>query len=255
MIANRFILPLLWTASLPVAALLSGEGNFIGYFPKMILHELGHALFSLCAAVPAIAFFFVTFSLSDAPVPMYALILGVAELVGIWYALRRGWILVPLLLTAALASHLFFIFNAARAEPFFVWGGIGGEFLWSLLLLALMIEIPRLQSVRWRVIFAIVSMVYWRSTIAWGSAWYGLRGIPYPRDNNGGRGLFVNPFDVVKGKAIGDIERLTRDYGWSEQSIIQSYVIFSVVCLVLYCALWWYHFKSSARAVSREELP
>lgn len=232
----------LWASTLLLAIPLLGDGNFIGFLPTMVVHELGHCIFSFLTGIPAVSFFMVTFSFSNEPLPLFVLLLIVFESFLLWYAYRKKLVLTAVLTATAFLLHLYFLLTPKDAMHFFIFGGVAGEFVLPLVLLVLLAENVQLRRKWGLILFAVGSFAFWRALINWTLTFLGHRAIPYPRDGGGSFGLFQNPFDIADGAPTGDIDKLIKIYSWTEPEIIRIYVVIGFLCFAGFCSVWTWFF-------------
>jgi hypothetical protein len=221
----------IWLLSVLPAFLLRSPDNFLGYFLSMIVHELGHCLASISAGIPAVAFFFASFSLSSTP--SIPLVLGLLAVEGfcIRICFRKGALGSLTILVILALVHNFFLFNPDLSERFSILGGIGGEFVIPLVAFIIMSEFVPYPRPRSMIILGISCFVFWRSLIAWSLAATKLGPIPYPRDSTGSVALFQDPFLAGTGAPVGDIDKLLSLYGWTEPGIASMYLGLGLICL------------------------
>jgi hypothetical protein len=56
------------------------------------------------------------------------------------------------------------------------------------------------------------------------------------------------PFGEVEGVGLSDPSKLTDEYGWSVDLLVQRYVMLGVVCALLFSGIWLWGVVSHARA-------
>lgn len=228
---------IIWLLAAPAGLLPFLHGAldyFLGFFPSMLVHELGHMTSGWLAGVPSISFFFAAFSYLSAQSIAILLLFVVCELVLAWYALQKNYYSVLLVLAAALVAHTYFIVDPAQADWFIVFGGMGGELVLPLGLCLLSNDFQILRRGKLLLLHAVCYLAFWHSLYEWLAAAAGLRPIPYPPDSAGGPALFQNPF--ATGVPVGDLDKLIELHGWTEKSLIATYTIIALLSL---CGFVW----------------
>jgi hypothetical protein len=74
----------IWILAAVAAPFFLDQGNYLGFFPTMIVHELGHSVFSFLSGIPAISFFFASFSFATEPSIGLVAVLIALEILGSW---------------------------------------------------------------------------------------------------------------------------------------------------------------------------
>ena len=227
---NRFSFenPLVNAIALPLALILATIANTIVpilmYPMQLWIHELGHATVAWLAGYRAMPLPFGWTSVSAEPSGF--VYLGILFLLGLlfwagWRERKRG----AMVLAGGLAVVQFYMtwLLPDRAFDMLVtFGGIGGEFCLSTLLMACFyIRMPdRLRWDFWRfvVLFAAASTfchAFWQ----WHLIDLGVQDIPW--------GSIFG-----QGDAGGDMNRLNFEHGWSRERIIATYSRLGEVCLI-----------------------
>lgn len=222
-------------AALP-APLLIGNGILpflLGWFPTMIVHELGHSLFGWLAGVPSISFFFASFALAEQPVLPFLGLLWAVEICALVFLGRRKHRILQVLVGCCAASHLFFLCAPGYAVPCLTFGGMAGEFVLPTIFCVVLLECPELQSVKSLPLLFLSALAFWRSSLQWLRAALGWAPIPYPLDSAGGIALFQDPFTAGTDIPVGDLDKLMRTYGWTEHQVLVVYCSVAVLCLSL----------------------
>jgi hypothetical protein len=172
----------------------------------------------------------------------------IAEGFVLYYCYRRGYVFLQSWAGLTILAHLFFLVVPKFSMVLAIFGGVAGEFVLPVLLLVVMIEMPGLRSNRALALFAIASLAFWRAIINWWMTFFGQRSIPYPRDGTGGFSVFQSPFDTLDGSPVGDMDKLIKIYGWTEELLIQSYAALGAGCLIAFCALWYWGIQQESVA-------
>ncbi len=223
----------------PVLLLL---GMLVNAFPltrtllqgiKIWIHEFGHATVAWFAGRRAIPLPFGWTNVQ--PERSLFVYFGVLILLGLlfWTGRREGkrWPMVLAVILAGLQFWLTWMASTDRFMMFLAFGGIGGEFyLSTLLMVSFYFPMPdywRWEFWRYPVVFG-AAFTFWgsvgmwhqiergRASIPWGSLWGG-------REHSG-----------------GDMNILHLDYGWSDQQIITTYNTLSGLCLTALLSIYFY---------------
>jgi hypothetical protein len=216
--------------SLPVAFLLAlgaqyfPPAQFALYLATVQIHEFGHAFMAWLSGRRALPLFIgwtnVNPERSLLVYACFAFLIGVT----IWKSCQhRAWYLAGVGVVLLLFQAWFtFRLDMDQFEALMVWGGVGGEFwISTLLVIAFYFKMP--DKVRWdffRYIGLFVgaytflrSYLLWRqisnreASVPWGTMWGG------------------------ETDAGGDMNRLTEDFGWSDHQLIRSYMRTAHFCL------------------------
>ena len=229
----------IWLLAIPVGLLpfLGGAFDyFLGFFPSMLVHEVGHMASGWVAGVPSISFFFAAFSFPSAQSQAIPIFFIVGEICVAWYALKRNYYSLLLVIAAALLAHTCFLVDPAQADWFIVFGGMGGELLLPLGLCLLSNDLQILVRGKLLLLHVLCYLTFWHSLYEWLAAATGMRPIPYPPDSAGGPQLFQNPF--ATGVPVGDLDKLMHLHGWTEEFLIATYTTIALFSLSgFFCAL------------------
>ena len=113
-------------------------------------------------------------------------------------------------------------FSERTVELWITFGGIGGEFYLSVMLM-LLFYFPRPDRFRWDfwryVILAIAASTFWENFNFWNHVERGRESIPW--------GSILGA-----GDAGGDMNRLALDHAWPNDRIIDTYNVLGDICLV-----------------------
>lgn len=240
---HRQKMMLYWLGALVPAALFCfiQDGSLI-YVPMsfltMIVHELGHAFFAFLSLIPAVSFFFATFALSTSPSWQMAIVVVPLEVAASYYLWKGGKRQAAIIPAVIATLQLAFLFLAANPGWFSVYGGLAGEMCLPLVFSVFMAEFNRLRGSRGWAVYMVCSTVFWHSLMLWILAMFAIRPIPYPRDGEGGIALFQDPFSLLDGRPVGDIDVLIRTYGFTEEGLKLLYLYTGLVALAAYLYLW-----------------
>lgn len=236
---NRFGFdhPWLNLTALPLSILVALIVNRVGplqllHLPLHIwIHEFGHAIPAWLCGRRAIPLpFGITFTSLDRELFVY---IGILFLLGVvffkaWQERLRG-LMVALGLVAGLQFWMTWVWGYQQFDFWFTFGGVGGEFVLSALLMAAFyLQLPdRWRWDAWRfVILGIAASSFWKSYWMWHHIARGQAQIPWGT-------LFGG-----QGDTGGDMNRLNLDYGWSPDQIIAAYSSLGSICLVGLVAIY-----------------
>lgn len=229
----------IWLLSIPAALLpfLGGTFDyFLGFFPSMLVHEVGHMASGWIAGVPSLSFFFAAFSFPAAQSQVIPMVFIACELCVAWYAFKRNQYSLLLVIAVTFFAHVCFILDPAQADWFIVFGGMGGELLLPLGLCLLSNDIQWLVRGKLLLLHVLCYLTFWHSLFEWLAAATGMGAIPYPPDSAGGPQLFQNPF--ATGVPVGDLDKLIQLHGWTEDSLITAYTAIGLISLCgFFCAI------------------
>jgi hypothetical protein len=215
---------IIWLLAAPVAFLPFLHGSmdyFLGYFPSMIVHELGHMLSGWIAGVPSISFFFASLSfLKSQSVGIPLVAIGIESIVG-WYAWKRRYFSLLVVLLPLVLAHLYFVLVPTSADWFIVFGGMGGELVLPVVFCLLSNDFQVLNTGKLLLLHGVCYLTFWHSLYEWIAAAVGVLPIPYPPDSSGAPALFQDPFST--GVPVGDLDKLTKLHGFTDESLIVAY--------------------------------
>ncbi|UZQ55566.1 hypothetical protein OOK60_05705 [Trichothermofontia sichuanensis B231] len=220
-------------AALPVASLLAVilNASFMSFFllPLHIwIHEFGHATIAWLSGRRALPLPFGWTSWSEER--SLFVYFGILFLLGLMA--HAGWrehLRWPIILAGTIAILQFvmtWLVPQSTIECWLVFGGIGGEFyLSTLVMIAFYMRLPdRCRWDFWRyVALVIAASSFWKSFWFWHQIQRGQEEIPWGSLLGG------------EGDAGGDMDRLVNDFGWTPDQIINTYTHLGNLCLLV---LW-----------------
>ncbi len=230
---NRYILLLAFPIAMSFAILLqSADISKLLFFPLQLwVHEVGHAVvawFSGRRALP------LPFGWTNV-VPERSLFvyLGVLILFGLLF--RAGWkekqrsTMIFAIVCAIVQCGMTWIQPADVFEMWLAFGGIGGEFYLSTLMIAgFYFQLPN----DWRWDFwrypsiLIGTNTFWAAFSRWQQIKRGTESIPWGSLLRG------------EGDSGGDMNQLSEVYNWSDQTIINTYNTLGYICLIVVFSLY-----------------
>jgi hypothetical protein len=219
---NRVAIPIAFT----IAVLL-----YIVPFTRLLMfpvvlafHELGHALFAWLgsrAALPLpFGFTFVREDPSTVTYLCFTFLLGVS--VHYAYRQRRLFPIVVVGCLFVLQVLLTFVVSEATSTMWFVFFGAGGELVLSALVVVAFYYpgIDRLRWDFWRFVALVpAAFAFVHAFALWNGVSRGSERIPF--------GSFLG------GEGTGDMERLVAEHGFTDHSLVSSYVALAYACLVV----------------------
>lgn len=230
---DRFSFDHPWSnvSALPVASLLAVilNASFVSFFllPLHIwIHEFGHATIAWMSGRRALPLPFGWTSWSEQrSLFVYLGILFLLALVA-----HAGWrekLRWPIILAGTIAILQFvmtWLVPQSTIECWLVFGGIGGEFyLSTLVMIAFYMRLPdRWRWDFWRyVALVIAASAFWKNFWRWHQIKRGQAEIPWGSLLGG------------EGDAGGDMDRLVNDFGWTPDQIIGTYSQLGNLCLLI----------------------
>lgn len=233
---NRISSTLIFPGLLLLAAFLNVDPFKSLLFGITIwLHEYGHATVAWLCGYRALPLPFGWTSISNERSRF--VYFGILTLLGLlfWSGLKekRRW---PMLLAGVLAVlqfYLTWIVSEHTTFLLFCFGGIGGEFyLSALLIVSFFFPLPdywRWDFYRYPAVLA-AGFTFIGSFSRWRQIDRGLEAIPWGTMFGG------------SGDAGGDMNQLTEVYGWSDQRIIDTYNSIGSVCAIAILSVYIYIF-------------
>ncbi len=221
-LVNRLAVPLV--ALLAIVTTRSVFGFFLQGFIVWI-HEFGHATAAWLTGKRALPLPIGWTNIGDEK--SYFVYFGILGLLGLlavagWRE-RKFWPVLFAVALAVLQGYMTWILPPERARLWIVFGGCGGQFYLSALLVALFyFEFP--EKFKWgvcRYVFLFIGASSFCDTYTfWKKVQHGAVPLPY--------GSMVNGEE----DASGDLDTLSADFGWSDRQIIATYNHLGTACLI-----------------------
>jgi hypothetical protein len=224
---NRLITALSFPISI-LFALITNTGFFQLLFrgTQLWIHEFGHATVGWLAGHRAIP---LPFGFTPVAIERSLFVyFGVLFLLGLlfWtgYKEKKRWAMGCAIVLSLLQFYMTWIMSR---DAFFMWfsfGGIGGEFyLSALMMVSFYFPLPeRLRWDFWRYIVLLVAANgFWHNVWLWGKIRKGAAEIPWGSIFGG------------SGDSGGDMNQLNEVYGWSITQIIGTYNRLGHLCLLI----------------------
>lgn len=202
------------------------------------IHEFGHATVAWLAGRKSIPLpiGFAPVELERSPL-VYLCVLALLGLL-FWAGWReqRRWPMVLAVGLALLQFHMTWLLPAEQFELLLSFGGIGGEFYLSTLLIVSfyfpMPEYWRWDFWRYPAVLG-AAFTFWGSVWQWGQIKAGKEDIPWGSMWGG----------------HGDMDSLAFDHGWTHQQIINTYNSLAGLCLTVILAVYFYILLKQNRQV------
>ena len=225
------------TYALPAALLVGLLAHALGFSVlvwatlEMWFHELGHAMVAWLGGFIAVPLpFFTTVPRDDRSVVVILIVLGMIGAIAYETAKRRLWALVAFAGALAVVQVLLtFVLNPAQSTQWWIFAGQGGA-----IVLPTLVMLAFYQRIGWRwdfwrypaTLLAAVGLVH--AMFVWVGVARGTGLIPHG--------------SAVGQESEGDMERLVRTYGWTKESLAQTYLFLGSACLasllVAYVVYW-----------------
>ncbi|HWA10043.1 MAG TPA: hypothetical protein VG838_11380 [Opitutaceae bacterium] len=221
-LVNALALPVV--GGLAILVTQNALGAFLLQGFHVWVHEFGHATAAWLTGKRALPLPIGWTNLS-AEKSLFVYI-GLLLLLGLLFAAgwreRKPW---PMIFAAALAglqAYMTWILPAERGRMWIVFGGCGGQFYLSALMIGLFYcELP--EKFKWglcRYVFLFIgASSFYDAYTFWQKVKYGAVPLPY--------GSMVNGEE----DASGDLDTLSADFDWSDRTIIATYTHLGNVCL------------------------
>ncbi|MGG6265676.1 hypothetical protein ACQ4M3_09135 [Leptolyngbya sp. AN03gr2] len=230
---NRYILLLAFPVAICTAVLFQSLGfTKLLLFPfQLWVHEVGHAMvawFSGRRAIP-LPFGWTNVALERSLFVYFGILflLGLLFYAG-WKEKKRSTMILAVI-CAILQFVMTWIQSAYHFEMWLSFGGIGGEFYLSALMIAgFYFQLPNYWRWDfWRYPFIIVGAnTFWAAFSRWQQIKKGAESIPW------GSLLFGS------GDSGGDMNQLSEVYNWSDQKIIGTYSALGNSCFIILISLY-----------------
>ncbi len=201
--------------------------SFLGFFLQgfhVWVHEFGHATVAWFTGKKALPLPIGWTNIS--PDKSFFVYVGILFLLGLLFAAgwqeRKPWPVIFAAGLAVLQAGMTWLLPAEQARLWIVFGGCGGQFYLSALMVALFyFEFP--EKFKWgacRYVFLFIgASSFYETYTFWRKVKYGMVPLPY--------GSMVNGEE----DASGDLDTLSADFGWSDRQIIATYNHLGNVCL------------------------
>ena len=187
------------------------------------IHEFGHTLVLWCSSHFALPTVLVTVSLtSEKSIPVFIVIIFASVFGAYRLFLKKLYFLsLNLFVCALMTIYLTFIASNTRAEEWMIYSGIGAQFwLSTLFIISYYYRLPKKEG--WgglRFVLPTYGMVCFIETMI---RFYHIR-----------HGLDDLPMGSAMGgpdDSNGDLNRLIGEFGWTEKSILHSYLNLGSFC-------------------------
>ncbi|MDQ5979240.1 MAG: hypothetical protein QG602_2214 [Verrucomicrobiota bacterium] len=158
---------------------------------------------------------------------------GVLLLFGILFAAglkeRKVWPMIAAVALAGLQAFMTWVLPEKQKEFWMVFGGIGGEFyLSTLLMMSFWVQLP--EKFKWGmcryVFFLIGATAFLHIWLHWREVYRGIEEIPF--------GTLIHGEE----DAGGDMNRLMDDYGWKKFTIRRTYYVLGWSCWIALGVMW-----------------
>ena len=243
----QFDQPLEYLLALPLATVIAFAVN--GTLPGLTrpfhiwIHEFGHATVAWLSGRRALPLpiGWTSFELDRSTV-VYGALLFLLGVLG--YTAWREKVGGALVFTSALVVVQFvmtWILSFRTIDLWITFGGIGGQFYLSALLIVLF-YVPLPDRFRWDfwryAVLAVAASSFWETFTFWKQVAMGQAGIPW--------GSILGA-----GDAGGDMNRLANTFGWPDRRIVSTYNTLGNVCLLLLlCVYGWFLFRERHRVLA-----
>lgn len=230
--SNAFIFPGLLLVAIALNAISATKRLLFGI--TIWIHECGHATIAWLSGYRALPLPFGWTSISlEKSLFVY---IGVLFLLGLMFYSgkkeNRRWPMVLAIALALIQFYITWLISPGTFQMLFSFGGIGGEFYLSTLLIV-SFYFPLPTKFRWdfyrypTVLFA--GFTFFGSLWQWRQIKSGLQAIPWGTMLGG------------QGDAGGDMNRLVS-HGWSDQQIVDSYNSIGSICLIAIISIYIFLF-------------
>ncbi len=228
------------TFALPIAFLIAFSVSFIeplAWFIGMWIHEFGHATIAWLSSYRAMVTFAGTITQLEQSNFVY---FGILILLGLlfysaWKENKKVTMVMAVIL-AIIQFILTWVISRSTYQMLMIWGGIGGEFyLSTLLIIGFYLKLPeKLHWDFWRYFALIIgSITFWSSFGKWHNIRVGKEQVPW------------GTFWGGRGDSGGDMNILNQDYNWTIQQIIDTYNNLGNICLLIILGFYVYFLMQS----------
>jgi Zn-finger nucleic acid-binding protein len=205
---------------------------------EMWFHELGHAVVAWLSGFVAVPLpFFTMMPRETRSGWVVAIVLGMIGAIAYESARRGLWGLVAFAGGLAFMQLLLtFVLNPAQARQWGIFAGQGGAIVLPTLVMLAFYEPLGWRWDFWRYPVALIAAVgFVHALFLWTGVTLGTGVMPHG--------------SAVGDDAHGDMERLVREYHWTNASLARSYTAIACACLVVLVATYVVHL---GRAVAKE---
>ena len=232
---NRFSNAAVFPAVFMIAVVLNANplARFLLRGLHIWVHEFGHATVAWLSGYQAIPlpFGWTNTSLDQSGFVYFGILLLFSLLFWSGYRERRRWPMVLAIALVLLQFCMTWVLSSSAYRMLMAFGGIGGEFYIStLLLISFYFPLPNYwQWEFWRYPVAMAAAyTFWHIFDLWRHIQAGQEAIPWG-----------TLWDGV-GDANGDMNILSSQYGWTDGRIIHTYMALGNVCLWLLVGVYIY---------------
>ena len=224
-----FVLPIAILAGLIFSSIEGISGTLIWLF-GMPMHEVGHALGYWISGILAIPVPLMTVPLHSETYFISMIIVGAAIYLLYRFARKNNSAFFKFLsgLFAALLILFSLILSSKTCEMVMLYGGLGGEIYLSLLMILIACqELPRYSSwsVKRLIFLGWGSLIFSGTILKWFKIRSGHEKLPM--------GGAIDPDAWFGGESNGDLDRLIREFGWTEDFVVKVYSITCVSCIMI----------------------
>jgi hypothetical protein len=222
---NRYIIAYAFPVALGIAWLLNVTPfKYLLFGARIWVHEFGHATVAWLAGRQATPLPFGWTNVGE--VRSLFVYFGLLILFGLFcyrgWQESKKWVMGVAIALALLQFYMTWFISIETYEMWLSFGGIGGEFyLSAFLIISFYFPLPE----KWRWDFwryptlLLASFTFWSSLWQWQDIKKGASDIPWGTMFGG------------EGDAGGDMNRLSLDYGWSDQQIMGTYTTLGHLCV------------------------
>lgn len=224
---NIFAFPIAFLIGLTVSII-----EPLSWFISMWIHELGHASIAWFSGYQAMVTFAGTVTSLRRSLFVY---LGILFLLGLTYYSswkeKKKTIMILTIILAIIQFILTWIISRSTYQMLLIFGGIGGEFyLSTLLIIAFYWQLPeKLYWHFWRFIALIFGAITFVSSF-----------LKWHRIKLGKEQITWGTFWGGRGDSGGDLNILNQDFSWTINQIINTYIHLSNLCLLIIIGVYIY---------------
>ncbi len=218
---NLLALPMMTVVALLV------NTTFLSFFLRgfyVWIHEFGHAVSAwLCGfrALP-LPFGWTSISLQKSWFVYWGILFLLAVIFYRGWKAKLLWLMILSAIIAGLQYYMTWVMSDWYIDFWFIFGGVGGEFyLSTLLIVAFYFKLP--QKLQWNtvrfIVLFIATCAFWDTFLRWISISHGQAAIPF--------GTLFGGID----DAAGDMDQLMSQFQWSGVRIARTYRRLGEACL------------------------